>query len=113
MPGNVPSVEGERANLLAYLEQQRSGIRLTAFGLTDQQARSTPTTSALSVGGLIKHITATERSWMRDVLRLGDAEDGEAQYGDGFTMRPDETLAEIVGDNVQCGRQPTGDQVMP
>lgn len=44
MPGNVPPVEGERANLLAYLEQQRYGIRLTAFGLTDDQARATPAT---------------------------------------------------------------------
>ena len=42
MSGNVPAVEGERANLLAYLDQQREGIRLTAFGLTDEQARSTP-----------------------------------------------------------------------
>ena len=89
MPGNVPSVEGERANLLAYLEQQRSGIRLTAFGLTDEQARSTPTASALSVGRLIKHVTATERGWLRDVLRLGVADDGEAQYGESFTMRPE------------------------
>jgi hypothetical protein len=40
MPGNVPAVEGERANLLAYLEQQRAGIRLTAFGLTEEQARA-------------------------------------------------------------------------
>ena len=105
MPGNVPSVEGERANLLAYLEQQRSGIRLTAFGLTDEQARSTPTASALSVGGLIKHVTATECGWMRDVLRLGSADDGEAQYGEGFPMRPDETLSQIMDDNERCGRE--------
>ena len=50
MPGNVAPVVGERANLLAYVEQQRYGIRLTAFGLTDEQARATPTKSALSVG---------------------------------------------------------------
>ena len=62
MPGNVPAVEGERANLLAYLEQQRYGIRLTAFGLTESRHGATPTSSALSVGGLIKHVTATERS---------------------------------------------------
>jgi uncharacterized damage-inducible protein DinB len=87
MPGNVPSVAGERANLLAYLEQQRNGVRLTAHGLTDEQARSTPTASALSVGGLIKHVTATERSWMRDVLQIPDTGGGQEQYGEGFTMR--------------------------
>ncbi|MEO7370714.1 MAG: hypothetical protein ABIZ69_07625 [Ilumatobacteraceae bacterium] len=49
MPGNVAAVTGECANLLAYLEQQRQGIRLTAFGLTDHQARAVPTASAVGV----------------------------------------------------------------
>ena len=69
MPGNVSAVEGERANLLAYLSQQRYGMRLTAYGLTDDQARSVPTMSSLSVGGLIKHVTAMERNWMDIVLQ--------------------------------------------
>ena len=105
MPGNVPAVEGERANLLAYLEQQRNSIRLTAFGLTDDQARATPTSSALSVGGLIKHVTATERSWMNDVMQRATDGDAEAQYGDSFSMRPDETLQQILSDSERCGRE--------
>ena len=103
MPGNVPAVDGERANLLAYLDQQRAGIRLTAFGLTDEQARSTPTVSALSVGGLIKHATATERSWMDDVLQRSAPTDAE-QYGDNFKLGANETLREVLRDNEQCGR---------
>jgi uncharacterized damage-inducible protein DinB len=104
MPGNVPAVEGERAHLLAYLEQQRNGIRLTAFGLTDDQARATPTSSALSVGGLVKHVTATERSWMNDVLQRSAGAD-ESQYGADFIMGPHETLQEILSDNERCGRE--------
>ena len=103
MSGNVPAVEGERANLLAYLDQQREGIRLTAFGLTDEQARSTPTVSALSVGGLIKHATATERSWMDDVLQRS-APAGESQYGDNFKLGSNETLQDVLRDSEQCGR---------
>jgi uncharacterized damage-inducible protein DinB len=105
MPGNVPAVEGERANLLAYLEQQRNGMRLTAFGLTDDQARTTPTSSTLSVGGLIKHVTATERGWMNDVLQRSAPGDDESQYGDGFTMGADETLQQILADSELCGRE--------
>jgi uncharacterized damage-inducible protein DinB len=105
MPGNVPAVEGERANLLAYLEQQRAGIRLTAFGLTEEQARATPTSSTLSVGGLIKHVTDTERSWMNDILQRSTPGGDEAQYGDSFKLRPDETLQGILRDNEQCGRE--------
>ena len=104
MPGNVPAVEGERANLLAYLDQQREGIRLTAFGLTDEQARSTPTVSALSVGGLIKHATATERSWMDDVLQRSAPADAEALYGDNFKLGANETLQDVLRDSEQCGR---------
>ena len=105
MPGHVPPVEGERANLLAYLEQQRYGIRLTAFGLTDDQARATPTSSALSVGGLIKHVTAMERGWMDIILQRERASTDTAQYGDDFVMRPDETLADISSDNERCGSE--------
>lgn len=106
MPGNVAAVEGERAVLLAYLDQQRYGIRLTAFGLTDAQARSTPTDSSLSVGGLIKHVTAMERSWIDTILqRKSSTADGVDQYRDDFTMRPDETLQQLVDDNERCGRE--------
>jgi uncharacterized damage-inducible protein DinB len=98
-------VEGERANLLAYLEQQRYGIRLTAFGLTDDQARATPTSSDLSVGGLIKHVTAMERNWMDIILRRDRSSTDTAQYGDDFVMRPDETLADISSDNELCGSE--------
>ena len=105
MPGNVPPVEGERANLLAYLEQQRYGIRLTAFGLTDDQARATPTSSALSVGGLIKHVTVTERTWMDIILQREKAGTDDAAYGEDFIVRADETLRDILEDNERCGRE--------
>jgi len=104
MPGNVAPVVGERANLLAYVDQQRYGIRLTAFGLTDEQARATPTDSALSVGGLIKHVTAMERTWMDIVLQRPSNGDQD-QYGEDFVMQPTETLKSILADNERCGRE--------
>ena len=105
MPGNVAPAEGERANLLAYLAQQRYSIRLTAFGLTDDQARATPTSSALSVGGLIKHVTAMERNWMDIVLQRNASNDTETEYRDDFRMSPDQTLKEILDDSELCGCQ--------
>jgi uncharacterized damage-inducible protein DinB len=104
MPGNVPAVEGERANLLAYLSQQRNAIRLTAFGLTDDQARSVPTSSSLSVGGLIKHVTAVERNWMDIVLqRQSTAAPNADKYRDDFALTADETLQGILDDSERCG----------
>ena len=53
MPGNPPSTTTETEALLAYLVQQRDGLKYAAFGLTDAELRAKPTRSALSVGGLM------------------------------------------------------------
>ena len=106
MPGNVPAVEGERAILLAYLSQQRYGLRLTAYGLTDDQARSVPTKSSLSVGGLIKHVTAMERNWMDIVLQRRSSEGPNVdKYRDDFTMTAEQTLQEILDDYERCAAE--------
>jgi uncharacterized damage-inducible protein DinB len=94
MPGQVPPVADERTGLLAYLAQQRYVLRIAAHGLTDQQARQTPTRSALSIGGLIKHVAVTERGWIDRVhQRSRQAED---DYHANFRLEPDETLSSIL-----------------
>lgn len=50
----------ERADLLAALAGARHWLRHTARDLTDDQARATPTASALSVGHLVKHVAQIE-----------------------------------------------------
>ena len=95
MPGLVPPVADEREGLLGYLSQQRHVLRVAAHGLTDEQARATPTCSSLSIGGLIKHVASAERHWM-DVVQQranGPAKDYEAN----FRLSADETLAEVLG----------------
>ena len=94
MPGQVPPVVDEREALLGYLAQQRYGLRLTAFGLTDDQARATPAASALSVGGLIKHVAAMERGWINIVMQRD--EKTQEEYADDFRVGPDETLASVL-----------------
>ena len=94
MPGQVPPVTDEREALLAYLAQQRYVLRLTAFGLTDDQARATPAASALSVGGLIKHVAAMERGWINIVMQRD--EKAQEEYADDFRVGPDETLASVL-----------------
>ena len=97
MPGNVPPVADERDGLLAFLAQQRQALRAACVGLDEQQARATPSVSALSVGGLIKHLAQVERRWVRMVLRpgepTGDVAAGAEDYAEGFLLGPRETLA--------------------
>ncbi|MFF5228501.1 DinB family protein [Dactylosporangium sp. NPDC000521] len=102
MPGNVPPVADERSGLLAFLDQQRQGVRNAAFGLTDEQARLAPAASTLSVGGLVKHLAQMERNWVATMLqRPAPAVD----YEDGFVLRADETLAGVLADYVKAGEE--------
>lgn len=93
MPGNVRPVTDERDGLLSYLAQQRYVLRLAAHGLTDEQARATPTASTLSVGGLIKHAAAVERNWVALVRQRSEENENAEDYESGFRLGPDETLA--------------------
>src|SRR6476620_6764039 len=100
MPGQVPPVSDERGLLLAYIAQQRDGIRYAAFGLTDEQAAVAPCASELCLGGLVKHVTAMERSGLDTVLQRTPAsqEDQEAAYGDDFRFGPGDSLAAVLAD---------------
>jgi uncharacterized damage-inducible protein DinB len=87
-------IADEREQLLAFVAQQRYVIRLTAFGLTDEQARATPSASPLSVGGLIKHVAAVERNWLGMVLQEPRA--SEEDYENNFRLLPGETMASVL-----------------
>jgi uncharacterized damage-inducible protein DinB len=105
MPGNVAPVANEREGLMAYLAQQRLVLRTTAYGLTDEQARQAPTVSSLSVGGLIKHVSAVERNWMDIVLQRPSEGGGEESYENGFRLVPGETLQQTLDDYEETARQ--------
>ena len=94
MPGQAPPLTEEKQLLLAYVDQQREGLRNAAFGLTDEQARLTPTAGPLSIGGLIKHVTHMERTWIGLVEQRPD----ESDYMANFTFGPDDTLAAVLAD---------------
>ena len=63
MPAVVRPVADERDALLTFLQQQRHVLRIAGHGLTDEEARRTPTASALSIEGVLQHVTTVERSW--------------------------------------------------
>jgi uncharacterized damage-inducible protein DinB len=58
-------LDDERAELLKQLATARSALIGTTGGLTDEQAGSRPTVSALCLGGLVKHVAASEEGWLR------------------------------------------------
>ena len=104
MPGTVEPVANEREGLLGYLGHQRLVLRTAAYGLTDDQARATPTPSTLSVGGLIKHAGFVERIWMNNVLQR-ESPSGRDAYQENFQMLPSETLPGVIDGYGQAGAE--------
>ncbi|HEY8789587.1 MAG TPA: DinB family protein [Actinopolymorphaceae bacterium] len=99
MPGMPGPVADEREALTAFLAQQRYVLRLTSYGLTDEQARLSPTVSTFSVGGLIKHVAQTERGWIDMIAqrsRPAGSGDGTDDYLAGFRLSQGETLADAL-----------------
>jgi hypothetical protein len=94
----------ERQTLIEFLRFNQNAFFAVAYGLTDEQARSTPTVSTLSIGGLVKHARGVQHSWMARVKAAPDtpARDDRpfheqvAEYEDQYVMRDDETLAELL-----------------
>ncbi len=106
MAATVPPVANERAGLLEYLAHERYKLKVTAYGLSEEQARATPSASELSVGGLIKHVAATERSWTGHILRR-EADEDFAAYGETFRLTDDETLAGVIADYDEVAAETT------
>src|SRR5215468_1665658 len=91
----------ERADLLTGLAKARHFLRFTTRDITEDQARQRTTVSELTLGGLIKHVTAVERNWQRFIAEGPSAspdfnamtEEDYADWAQGFKLLDGETLA--------------------
>jgi len=97
-------IDTEKADLLAALDRHRGFLTFTTLRLTDDQARLTPTASELHIGGLIKHVTATERGWIA-FMTGGDMAEAAGDWWAGHHMGADETLDGLLADYEACARE--------
>jgi hypothetical protein len=104
MPGTPPPAAGERQSLIEFLRFNQNAFFSVAYGLTDEQARSAPAASALSIGGLVKHAAGVQKGWAQRAASAPDfpprdersMEEIMAAYADEHTMRDDETLDDLL-----------------
>jgi uncharacterized damage-inducible protein DinB len=92
---NAPLVQTEREGLLAFLQHQREAVRNATFGLREDQARYSSTASALTLGGLVKHLADAERGWTDRVAGVPPVDASFDDYMASFVLADDETLAGI------------------
>ena len=111
-------------DLVEALARHRGFLRQTLDGLTDAQAGERSTVSALCLGGLVKHVAATEKSWVEFAVH-GDRPDPDAlDWGAvdwsnpspevlavmaareaEFTMLPDDSIERVLASYAQVAAE--------
>jgi hypothetical protein len=109
---DTTTLTGERADLLAMLAKSRHFLRFTTRDLADEQARQRTTVSELTLGGLIKHVTAVERNWAGFIVHgpsvapdfTAMTEADYQQWAEGFRLLPGETLAGVLAEYAEVAK---------
>jgi hypothetical protein len=91
----------ERTALTEFLDKQRDILMRKIEGVTDDDARSTPTASSLSLLGIVKHCALWERRWFQ-VIFAGRSFPGEwpevrSPLREDFKVGPDDSVLHWLG----------------
>ncbi|MDN5725102.1 MAG: DinB family protein [Propionibacteriales bacterium] len=70
----------ERDTLIEVLTRHRGFLLQTAEGLTEEQARTASTVSALTIASLLKHVADTEEQWFAFAVRGAETFGGSGVY---------------------------------
>jgi hypothetical protein len=91
----------ERRDWLETLHAHREFLKTTTRGMTDEQATTRSTVSALTLAGLIKHVAQVESQWARFALEGPDAFASEPWCGldwEGFAALSEQASSEMTSD---------------
>ena len=123
----------ERSDLIDTLDRHRGFLLQTAQGLSEEQARTKSTVSALTIASLLKHVADTEAQWMQFARDGAEAFGGDSPYAedvdwsaidaeaatndgdwsdsewvdDRFDLADDDTLEVLVARVLEVGRAST------
>lgn len=99
-------LDRERTDLLAALRRYRWFLTFTVQGLTDEQAATSTTVSALTLSGIVHHLTETTAQWTDFIENGPDAMTAEIESwldpaavtdpAARFRLAEGETLAEAL-----------------
>jgi hypothetical protein len=93
MPVLAPPVTDEKDGLLKFMAAQRGALKASVFGLTREQATSTPSVSAINLAGLIKHSASCERSWVAGHLARREV---QWDYDNDWALRDEESVDDVI-----------------
>jgi hypothetical protein len=93
-------IGSERAQLLAFVHDNRTEVVALLDGVTEEQARARLVPSATTLLGIVKHCAFVERVWFHVSLagrsrnEVGIPESGE----DSWVLENDDTIASVLAD---------------
>jgi hypothetical protein len=93
-------IGSERAQLLAFVHDNRSEIVTLLDGLTEEQARARLVPSATTLLGIVKHCSFVERVWFHVSLAGRSREEvGVPEAADdSWVLEPQDTIASVLAD---------------
>lgn len=91
----TPVNDSEIITLRNYLEVQLDAVRDATHGLTEEQARSRPLRSALSLAGIMKHCAWVMQGALLGAGMLDDAPIDQADFVGSFTLEEDTPFDEL------------------
>jgi uncharacterized damage-inducible protein DinB len=98
---DTAAAEGELATLTAFLDYQRMTLEWKCAGLDDAQLAVRLPTSALSLGGMLRHLTRVEDHWFSECLGRAasslvpwDSLEWAAEWDDHVAWTADQKRAE-------------------
>jgi hypothetical protein len=90
----------ERAGLSEFLDLQRAALIETLQGVSESEARRSPTASSLCLLGIVKHSATWERRWFQVVVAGHQfAEEWPEVHPDdrnGFLLEPADTIDSVI-----------------
>jgi len=96
-----PAPASEREGLTGFLDAQRDILVRKIEGLTDQEARTAPTVSSLSLLGILKHCALWERRWFQVIFAgrsfPGDWPEVRSPLGEDFQVGEHDTVQHWLG----------------
>jgi len=96
-----PAPASEREALSSFLDRQRDILVRKIEDLTDQDARTAPTVSSLSLLGILKHCALWERRWFQVIFAgrsfPGDWPEVRSPLREDFTVGENDTVRHWLG----------------
>lgn len=98
-----PAILSESETFTGFIDEMLQGVRNAAYGLNEDQARSRPTRSELSIAGLIKHATWVMRQTIPRTdggtsSTAPDSPEGAQEFLGSFAPTETETLEHLLAD---------------